>query len=169
MSVGVRGYYFAYSVSEAAGAESIHLAYSTVPYSLGSDSQEHVRVCGGYSSKLRGVRGDGGAYVPSCHVDETPKTRLTASTRHPPCFLPPPASAPCYTVCNPPGNIDHDLTIFSTMSADLSALLNASKALTSHLSRPDLPSVNLSLDQIEAQSRRLVSRQPGTSADTSRA
>ncbi|KAI0693757.1 nucleoporin-interacting protein NIC96 [Cerioporus squamosus] len=55
------------------------------------------------------------------------------------------------------------------MSADLSALLNASKALTSHLSRPDLPSVNLSLDQIEAQSRRLVSRQPGTSADTSRA
>ncbi|RPD59374.1 nucleoporin-interacting protein NIC96 [Lentinus tigrinus ALCF2SS1-7] len=55
------------------------------------------------------------------------------------------------------------------MSADLSALLNASKALTSHLSRPDLPSVNLSLDQIEAQSRRLVLRQPGTSADTSRA
>ncbi|RDX51475.1 nucleoporin-interacting protein NIC96 [Lentinus brumalis] len=55
------------------------------------------------------------------------------------------------------------------MSTDLSALLNASKALTSHLSRPDLPSVNLSLDQIEAQSRRLVSRQPGTSADTSRA
>ncbi|EJF58768.1 nucleoporin-interacting protein NIC96 [Dichomitus squalens] len=55
------------------------------------------------------------------------------------------------------------------MAADLSALLNASKALTSHLSRPDLPSVNLSLDQIEAQSRRLVSRQPGTSADTSRA
>ncbi|KAM5530437.1 hypothetical protein V8D89_015912 [Ganoderma adspersum] len=55
------------------------------------------------------------------------------------------------------------------MASDLSALLNASKALTSHLSRPDLPSVNLSLDQIEAQSRRLVSRQPGTSADTSRA
>ncbi len=55
------------------------------------------------------------------------------------------------------------------MAADLSSLLNASKALTSHLSRPDLPSVNLSLDQIEAQSRRLVSRQPGTSADTSRA
>ncbi|KAI0668697.1 nucleoporin-interacting protein NIC96 [Trametes maxima] len=55
------------------------------------------------------------------------------------------------------------------MAADLSSLLNASKALTSHLSRPDLPSVNLSLDQIEAQSRRLVSRQPGTSADAGRA
>ncbi|KAH9855804.1 nucleoporin-interacting protein NIC96 [Lenzites betulinus] len=55
------------------------------------------------------------------------------------------------------------------MTADLSSLLNASKALTSHLARPDLPSVNLSLDQIEAQSRRLVSRQPGTSADAGRA
>ncbi|OJT04938.1 Meiotically up-regulated gene 87 protein [Trametes pubescens] len=55
------------------------------------------------------------------------------------------------------------------MAADLSSLLNASKALTSHLARPDLPSVNLSLDQIEAQSRRLVSRQPGTSADAGRA
>ncbi|KAH9938956.1 nucleoporin-interacting protein NIC96 [Epithele typhae] len=55
------------------------------------------------------------------------------------------------------------------MAANLSSLLNASKALTSHLSRPDLPSVNLSLEQIEAQSRRLVSRQPGTSGDASRA
>ncbi|KAI0747814.1 nucleoporin-interacting protein NIC96 [Daedaleopsis nitida] len=55
------------------------------------------------------------------------------------------------------------------MAADLSAVLNGTKALTSHLSRPDLPSVKLSLDQIEAQSRRLVPRQPGTSADTSRA
>ncbi|KAF9007943.1 nucleoporin-interacting protein NIC96 [Cyathus striatus] len=53
--------------------------------------------------------------------------------------------------------------------ADLSALLTASKGLTSHLSRPDLPTVNLSLDQIEAQSRRLVSRQPGTSTDIDRA
>ncbi|TFK38656.1 nucleoporin-interacting protein NIC96 [Crucibulum laeve] len=53
--------------------------------------------------------------------------------------------------------------------ADLSSLLTQSKNLTSHLSRPDLPSVNLSLDQIEAQSRRLVSRQPGTSTDTDRA
>ncbi|KAL0950483.1 hypothetical protein HGRIS_007295 [Hohenbuehelia grisea] len=43
---------------------------------------------------------------------------------------------------------------------DLSQLLSATKALTGHLSRPDLPTVNLSLDQIEAQSRRLVSRQP---------
>ncbi|KAF9482410.1 nucleoporin-interacting protein NIC96 [Pholiota conissans] len=55
------------------------------------------------------------------------------------------------------------------MAADLSALLTSSKNLTSHLSRPDLPSVNLSLDQIEALSRRLVSRQPGTSTDTDRA
>ncbi|KAI0960869.1 hypothetical protein AcV7_000128 [Taiwanofungus camphoratus] len=55
------------------------------------------------------------------------------------------------------------------MASDLSSLLSASKALTSHLSRPDLPSVNLSLDQIEAQSRRLVSRQPGTSTDNDRA
>ncbi|KIM38582.1 hypothetical protein M413DRAFT_447791 [Hebeloma cylindrosporum] len=55
------------------------------------------------------------------------------------------------------------------MAADLSSLLASSKNLTSHLSRPDLPSVNLSLDQIEALSRRLVSRQPGTSTDADRA
>ncbi|EPS98068.1 hypothetical protein FOMPIDRAFT_1051823 [Fomitopsis schrenkii] len=55
------------------------------------------------------------------------------------------------------------------MATNLSALLTASKALTSHLARPDLPSVHLSLDQIEAQSRRLVSRQPGTSTDNDRA
>ncbi|TCD61186.1 hypothetical protein EIP91_008811 [Steccherinum ochraceum] len=55
------------------------------------------------------------------------------------------------------------------MSADLSSLLRASKALTSNVTRPELPSVNLSLDQIEAQSRRLVSRQPGTSNDNDRA
>ncbi|PBK88713.1 nucleoporin-interacting protein NIC96 [Armillaria gallica] len=55
------------------------------------------------------------------------------------------------------------------MASDLSALLTASKGLTSHLSRPELPSVNLSLDQIEAQSRRLVSRQPGSSNDVDRA
>lgn len=55
------------------------------------------------------------------------------------------------------------------MAADLASLLNASKNLTSHLSRPDLPPVQLSLDQIEALSRRLVSRQPGTSTDTERA
>ncbi|THH11355.1 hypothetical protein EW145_g702 [Phellinidium pouzarii] len=53
--------------------------------------------------------------------------------------------------------------------ADLSALLESSKALTAHLARRDLPSVNLSLDQIEAQSRRLVSRQPGPSSDSDRA
>ncbi|TDL28937.1 nucleoporin-interacting protein NIC96 [Rickenella mellea] len=53
--------------------------------------------------------------------------------------------------------------------ADLSAILESSRALTSHLSRRDLPSVKLSLDQIEAQSRRLVSRQPGASNDNDRA
>ncbi|KAF8905156.1 nucleoporin-interacting protein NIC96 [Mucidula mucida] len=53
--------------------------------------------------------------------------------------------------------------------ADLSAVLTASKDLTSHLYRPDLPSVSLSLDQVEAQSRRLVSRQPGSSNDADRA
>ncbi|KAG6816414.1 hypothetical protein H0H87_006151 [Tephrocybe sp. NHM501043] len=42
-------------------------------------------------------------------------------------------------------------------------------ALTSHLSRPDLPSVQLTLDQVEAQSRRLVSRQPGAPSDSDRA
>ncbi|KAI4517658.1 NIC-domain-containing protein [Schizophyllum commune Loenen D] len=55
------------------------------------------------------------------------------------------------------------------MASDLSALLAASKNLTSHLSRPDLPSVQLSLDQIEAQSRRLVQRQHNTAADADRA
>ena len=55
------------------------------------------------------------------------------------------------------------------MATDLSSLLRASKALNSHLAKPDLPSVNLSLDQIEAQSRRLVSRQAGTSADSDKA
>lgn len=52
------------------------------------------------------------------------------------------------------------------MTSDLSSLLTSSKNLTSHLSRPDLPSVNLSLDQIEALSCRLISHQPGTSNDT---
>jgi nuclear pore complex protein Nup93 len=46
------------------------------------------------------------------------------------------------------------------MATDLSALLDQSKALTSHLARPDLPSVQLGLDQIEALSRRLGTRQP---------
>ena len=56
-----------------------------------------------------------------------------------------------------------------TMASDLSALLAATKNLTSHLSRPDLPSVQLSLDQIEAQSRRLYSQQPGAGHDQARA
>ncbi|KAI5989751.1 nucleoporin-interacting protein NIC96 [Pisolithus albus] len=55
------------------------------------------------------------------------------------------------------------------MSSDLSSLLNSSRALNAHLSKPDLPTVNLSLDQIEAQSRRLVSRQPAAATDADRA
>ncbi|KZT24692.1 nucleoporin-interacting protein NIC96 [Neolentinus lepideus HHB14362 ss-1] len=55
------------------------------------------------------------------------------------------------------------------MAADLSSLLTSSKALTSHLSKPDLPSVNLSLDQIETQSRRLVAKRPRTGGDNDRA
>ena len=55
------------------------------------------------------------------------------------------------------------------MSSDLSSLLASSKALTSHLKRQDLPNVSLSLDQIEAQSRRLLPRQTGAQADAGRA
>lgn len=57
----------------------------------------------------------------------------------------------------------------STMSSDLSSLLASSKALTSHLKRPDLPNVSLSLGQIEVQSRRLLPRQAGAQSDTGRA
>ncbi|PPQ99599.1 hypothetical protein CVT24_005175 [Panaeolus cyanescens] len=53
--------------------------------------------------------------------------------------------------------------------ADLTSLLTSSKNLTSHLSRPDLPAVKLTLEQIEALSRRMVSRQPGASGDADRA
>jgi nuclear pore complex protein Nup93 len=55
------------------------------------------------------------------------------------------------------------------MAADLSSLLNQSRALTSHLSRPDLPSVHLSLDQVEQLSRKLVTRQPANGAESDRA
>jgi len=55
------------------------------------------------------------------------------------------------------------------MSSDLSSLLASSKALTSHLKRQDLPNVSLSLDQIEAQSRRLLPRPTGAQADAGRA
>lgn len=65
-------------------------------------------------------------------------------------------------------NVDLVQVLFN-MAADLSSLLTSSKNLTSHLSRPDLPLVDLSLDQVEALSRRLVSRQPGTSSDKDRA
>jgi nuclear pore complex protein Nup93 len=46
------------------------------------------------------------------------------------------------------------------MAEDLNSILATSRGLVAHLPRPDLPSINLSLDQIEAQSRRLVSKQP---------
>jgi len=49
-------------------------------------------------------------------------------------------------------------------TGDLNALLTSSRALNSQLSRPDLPVVHLSLDQIEAQSRRLIQRQPTAEA-----
>ncbi|KAH8990608.1 nucleoporin-interacting protein NIC96 [Lactarius akahatsu] len=55
------------------------------------------------------------------------------------------------------------------MSSDLSSLLASSKALTSHLKLQDLPNVSLSLDQIEAQSRKLLPRQPGAPTDAGRA
>ncbi|KZV61364.1 nucleoporin-interacting protein NIC96 [Peniophora sp. CONT] len=55
------------------------------------------------------------------------------------------------------------------MSTDLAALLAQSKALNAQFARPELPHVQLSLDQIEAQSRRLVSQQPGTQHDQARA
>ena len=67
-------------------------------------------------------------------------------------------------------NLLNSISFLTTRMAsnNLSSLLTASKALTSHLQRPDLPSVNLSLDQIEAQSRRLVAGQPGAPADSGR-
>ena len=64
---------------------------------------------------------------------------------------------------------DDDHTMSTNTTSDLSSLLNSSRALNTHLSRPDLPSVNLTLDQVEAQSRRLVSRQPTAATDTDRA
>ncbi|KAF8588475.1 NIC-domain-containing protein [Ramaria rubella] len=56
-------------------------------------------------------------------------------------------------------------------SINLASILTSSKALNSHLqTRPDLPTVNLGLDQVELQSRRLVNGQGGaTSADTGKA
>jgi hypothetical protein len=61
---------------------------------------------------------------------------------------------------------------FSPMATnDLSSILTSSRALNAHLqTRPDLPTVNLGLDQVELQSRRLVNRYAGASyADTGRA
>ena len=45
---------------------------------------------------------------------------------------------------------------------DLSSLLNSARELTAHVARSDLPPVNLSLEQIEAQSRRLGRQQANT-------
>ncbi|KIJ45082.1 hypothetical protein M422DRAFT_46895 [Sphaerobolus stellatus SS14] len=53
---------------------------------------------------------------------------------------------------------------------DLASILTSSNALNAHLqTRPDLPTVNLGLDQVELQSRRLVNKYSGASASDSRA
>lgn len=52
---------------------------------------------------------------------------------------------------------------------DLSTLLSESQALTAHLAPNDIPSIHLGLEQIEAQSRRLVTRQAAAPADTGKA
>ncbi|KAG8823281.1 hypothetical protein FRC19_004266 [Serendipita sp. 401] len=52
---------------------------------------------------------------------------------------------------------------------DLSTLLSESQALTAHLAPTDIPSIHLGLEQIEAQSRRLVSRQAAAPGDTGKA
>ncbi|KIM32731.1 hypothetical protein M408DRAFT_326475 [Serendipita vermifera MAFF 305830] len=53
---------------------------------------------------------------------------------------------------------------------DLSTLLSESQALTAHLAPNDIPSIHLGLEQIEAQSRRLVSRQAAAApGDTGKA
>jgi plasmid replication initiation protein len=60
------------------------------------------------------------------------------------------------------------VTVLDTFGMeDLSSLLNSARDLTSHVARPDrLPAISLSLEQIEAQSRRLVSRQQAAPTDT---
>jgi len=53
---------------------------------------------------------------------------------------------------------------------DLFTLLSESQALTAHLAPNDVPSIHLGLEQIEAQSRRLVSRQAAAApGDTGKA
>lgn len=52
---------------------------------------------------------------------------------------------------------------------DLSTLLAESQALTAHLAPNDIPSIHLGLEQIEAQSRRLVSRQAAAAGDSGKA
>jgi nuclear pore complex protein Nup93 len=52
---------------------------------------------------------------------------------------------------------------------DLSTLLSESQALTAHLAPNDIPSIHLGLEQIEAQSRKLVSRQPAAPGDSGKA
>jgi hypothetical protein len=49
----------------------------------------------------------------------------------------------------------------SAAMSQLSQLLSQSRALTSHLNQPDLPTINLGLEQIEEGSRRLVKRPGG--------
>jgi hypothetical protein len=45
---------------------------------------------------------------------------------------------------------------------DLSALLNSARSLNAHIGRPDRPVINRNLEQIESDTRNLISRLPGT-------
>lgn len=54
-------------------------------------------------------------------------------------------------------------------TADFSTLISESNALTAHLAPNDLPSLHLGFEQIEAQARRLIARQPTVPADTGKA
>jgi len=69
------------------------------------------------------------------------------------------------TCLQPVSSLKQEL-ISSAVMDDLSSLLNSARDLTAHVARQDLPQINLSLEQIEAQSRRLVSRQQGAAADS---
>ena len=45
---------------------------------------------------------------------------------------------------------------------DLGALLNSARSLNAHIGRPDRPAINKNLEQIESDTRNLISRLPGT-------
>lgn len=65
-----------------------------------------------------------------------------------------------YSFCRVGPRLRPNNSFFGVMSAvDLNSILTSSRALNAHLqTRPDLPTVNLGLDQVEVQSRRLVGR-----------